>query len=110
MVFPFIKEGENRKSSSTHKSHYIDYHGAYHIDEIRHRAKGDWAFYSFNITTRDVGTYKATAEIAADGVSSMLSLALRIQDKPINKMRCVAHWGCFVAANPSAWRSVEAGG
>jgi hypothetical protein len=100
---PFIKEGVKTKSPYTDQSHYIDYHGAYHIDETKHRAKDDYSVYSFNATTRDAGTYQLILELSADGVSSRQSLVVYVQHRPQNKMRCRDHWGCFISPDPSAW-------
>jgi hypothetical protein len=99
----FIKEGESEKSPTTHKTHYIDYHGGYHIAETRERAKGDFGVYAFNLKTRDSGKYDAIIEINADGVRTVVNLVVNVLSNPNQKMRCTAHWGCFISPDPTAW-------
>jgi hypothetical protein len=100
----FVRRGQRRdKSPETDSSHYIDYHGCYHIEETKHRAWGDYFVYAFNIKTREPGTYNAEITINADGVSAVSRLKLRVEPYSSQRMRCTCHWGCFIRPDASGW-------
>jgi hypothetical protein len=100
---PFIKVGppatpRERKPGEV-KGHYIDYHDNYHIDEIRHKAKGQETTYAFMISTREPSLYRLKISVAADGVDGVACLNVRVESPPHTRMKCtrrVHWWGCYV--------------
>jgi hypothetical protein len=93
---PFVKIGENKRIPGKHPGHFVDYHDNYHIDEIRHRARGQGISYGFKISTHDPGEYDLKIGIAADGVDGTAWLRVLVENPLRTRMKCNRHWGCFV--------------
>jgi len=80
-------------------SHYVDYHGNYHIVDQGYFPQGHVITYGFMIRTRKSGDYKFKVTLVADGVPAPSSLILWVKDPPYSmRVRCAEreHGECFV--------------
>jgi hypothetical protein len=92
-VTPFIARGEIPTETN-----FWNRHGGYHY-ATRHggRAVGSWYTKGFKMRTKKPGVYKTSIGFIANEVNGVADdLVIRVEDKPVTRMRCTLHRGCHL--------------
>lgn len=75
----FVKDGVKEKFPGKPESHFIDWHGGYHINEIKQQTADIVWVMGFNIQTHDPGDYTVTCHILGEDGSAEWSLPVRVK-------------------------------
>lgn len=97
---PFVTRGQLKESSpETNPAHYTDHHGHYHIREERTFASQETYVWGFEITTNNVGDFKATFSFVDAGQIGVGELEVTVYDRNTSEqiqMSCVKHENCVL--------------
>jgi hypothetical protein len=74
----------------------LDRHKYLRIPTDRTRSKGARLQLGLKLQTRAEGVYPANLFFFTDEGTRAAHLTIRVEDRPRTKMKCIAHWGCYV--------------